>query len=330
MFQNNLNWLACPNCSSDLVLDDTQKTQGEEIIEGQLACVACKAVFPIRNGIPRFAGLEKSDFDNFGYQWSRWGQIQIDRIGNHQLSEQRLLDETDWGAEWFQNKIVLDGGSGAGRFSDVAAGLGARIIAVDISQAIDACRENLSIHGDKVLCIQASLFELPLKKEILDGAFSLGVIQHTPEPEKVIPSMVRHLKPGGRLAVNFYEKNFSSKLQPVKYALRLFTPRLRPENLLSLCKAFVRVFFPISYAIRNIRKVRLLSHFLPICSVHNPELTKDQQRAWTLLDTFDWYGPKYELRQSHVRLRALLEKLKLSDIRARSGVVQATKPSDLS
>ncbi|MBC8445127.1 MAG: hypothetical protein H8D75_00660, partial [Rhodospirillaceae bacterium] len=61
---------------------------------------------------------------------------------------------------------------------------------------------------------------------------------------------------------------------------------------------------------------------------HNPELTKDQQRAWTLLDTFDWYGPKYELRQSHVRLGALLEELKLSDIRARPGVMQATRPLD--
>lgn len=329
MFQNILNWLACPNCSSDLVLADTQKTQGEEIIEGRLTCHACKALFPITNGIPRFAGHEKSDFDNFGYQWNRWGQVQIDRFSNHRLSEDRLLAETDWEADWFQDKIILDGGSGAGRFSDVAAGFGAQIIAVDISQAIDACRKNLSIHGDKVHCIQASLFELPIKKKILDGAFSLGVIQHTPEPEKVISSIVSHVKPGGKLAVNFYENNFWTKLQPIKYALRLFTPGLQQETLLTLCQVFIRVFFPISYAIRNIRKVRLLSHFLPICSVHNPQLTKSQQHAWTLLDTFDWYGPKYELRQNHTRLGALLEELELSEIRTRPGVVQATKPLDL-
>lgn len=326
MNQTLLNYLACPKCSSDLTLSDTNETKGEDITKGELVCQGCKAVYPIHTGIPRFTGHEKSDFDNFGYQWNRWGHVQIDRLSNHHLSEDRLLGETEWGADWFKGKVILDGGSGAGRFSDVAAGLGAQIIAVDISHAIDACRENLSIHGDNVHCIQASLFELPLKKDILDGAFSLGVIQHTPEPEKVISSMVSHLKPGGKLAVNFYEKDFWTKLQPIKYALRLFTPSLKPKTLLSLCKAFVRVFFPVSYAIRNIRKVRLLNHSLPICSVHSPELTKDQQKTWTLLDTFDWYGPKYEIRQNHQRLKSLLEEMELHDIRARTGVVQATKP----
>ncbi len=327
MFLKVLNWLACPRCSSDLVLTDTQKAEGEDIIEGRLACQACKADFPVRGGIPRFAGKEQTDFDNFAYQWNRWGQVQIDRIGGHRLSEQRLLAETGWGPDWFEGRVILDAGCGAGRFADIAAGFGAEVIAVDISQAVDACRENLSLHGDRVHCIQGSIFQLPLKKDIVEGAFSLGVIQHTPEPEKAIASIASHTKPGGKLAVNFYEKNFSTKLQPVKYALRLVTPHLKPKTLLALCKALVGVFFPISYAIRNIRKVRLLSHFMPICSVHSPELTKSQQYTWTLLDTFDWYGPKYELRQNHHRLGVLLGELDLSDIRTRPGVVQATKPS---
>lgn len=77
----------------------------------------------------------------------------------------------------------------------------------------------------------------------------------------------------------------------------------------------------------GIRKVRLLNVMLPICAVHDPALTKAQQYTWTLLDTFDWYGPKYELRQSHRRLGALLHELKMSDVRTRPGVIQATKPS---
>ena len=327
MSEKIISLLACPSCSSDLQLSDTlKKADDDDIIEGALMCQGCNINFPIRNGIPRFAGDEQTDFTNFGYQWNRWGQVQIDRLSAHRLSEKRLLAETGWDVSWFKNKIILDGGCGAGRFADVAANFGAEIIAVDISQAIDACRENLSLHGNKVHCIQASLFDLPLKKDILDGAFSLGVIQHTPEPEKAITSIVSHIKPKGNLAVNFYEKNFWPALQVIKYALRLFTPYLSPGALLVLSKVLVRVFFPITYAIKNIRKVRLLSHFLPICSVHNPELSKDQQYSWTLLDTFDWYGPKYEIRQKHTRLGALLGELGMDNIQSRPGVIQATKP----
>lgn len=322
-----LDWLACPECGEGLTLTAPLPAGAGEVDEGRLACGGCPAEYPIRAGIPRFAGDQERDFENFAYQWRRWGQVQIDRLAGHRLSEGRLFAETGWAREWFAGKLVMDVGCGAGRFADVAVGLGAEVIALDISGAVDACRVNLAPWGNKVHCIQASLFALPLKKDIADGAFSLGVIQHTPVPERAVASIIAHLKPGGRLAVNFYERNWWPLLQPIKYALRLFTPRLKPARLLALCRALVAALFPISRALGGIRKVRLLNVMLPICAVHDPALTRDQQYAWTLLDTFDWYGPKYELRQSHRRLGTLLRELAMSDVRTRPGVIQATKPS---
>jgi len=326
MFEKLTDWLKCPKCGADLAFYGPVSEDGGEILDGSLRCRGCGDVYPVKGGIPRFAGDDSSDFENFGYQWNLLGNIQIDRLAGHRLSEGRLLSETGWDPDWFKGKVVIDCGCGAGRFADVAAGLGAEVIAVDISRAVEACRKNLAVHGERVHCIQASIFDLPLKPGVIDAVFSLGVIQHTPDPEKAVASMVSILKPGGRLAVNFYEKNIWPWLQPVKYALRLFTPSWKQETLLGFCKALSRLFFPLTYAIRNIRKVRLLSHVLPICAVHNPELSRQQQYDWTLLDTFDWYGPRYEKRQRHSRLGELLTELKMENIRTRPGVVQAVKP----
>ncbi len=326
MFAKLTDWLACPKCGADLTLESPAPDGGGDILDGALTCRGCAAAYPVRGGIPRFAGDDSHDFENFGYQWNLLGQVQIDRLAGHRLSEGRLLAETGWDRDWFKGKVVLDCGCGAGRFADVAANLGAEVIAIDISHAVEACRETLALHGERVHCLQASLFELPLKPGVIDAVFSLGVIQHTPDPEKAVAAMTSVVKPGGRLTVNFYEKNIGPWFQPFKYTLRLFTPSWRPEILFGFCKALVGFFFPLSYAIRNIRKVRLLSHVLPICAAHNPDLTKAQQREWTLLDTFDWYGPRYESRQKHTRLAQLLAELDMEDIKSRPGVVQARKP----
>ena len=43
--------LCCPVCKGDLVLSVTCENE-KEILEGELHCAACKADYPIREGIP--------------------------------------------------------------------------------------------------------------------------------------------------------------------------------------------------------------------------------------------------------------------------------------
>ncbi len=325
MYRALLPLLACPACGADLTLDEPAGDGDGEIIDGMLQCSGCATGFPISGGIPRFVDDDGAAFENFEYQWQRWGRVQIDRFAGHRLSEARLLNETGWDRDWFQGRVILDGGCGAGRFADVAAGLGATIIAVDISRAVNACRDNLATHGGRVHCIQGSLFSLPLKAEVADAAYCIGVIQHTPDPEGAVAALVRHVRPGGRLAVNFYERDIWPRLQPVKYALRLFTPRLGPEALLALTRALVAMFYPLTRALAKIRVVRLINHVFPICAVHDPALDAEQRRLWTLLDTYDWYGPKYETRQKHRRIGELMGELGLKDIETRPGVARGVK-----
>lgn len=324
MHHRLLDLLACPGCGGDLALEPTH-VDGEDVVDGRLRCRGCGREAPVTGGIPRFAGAAAAPYGNFETQWRRWGRVQIDRLSGHTLSEGRLLNETGWERDWFQGRLILDAGCGAGRFADVAAGLGAEVIAVDISGAVDACRDNLAARGARVHCVQASLFALPLKPAVADGAYCVGVIQHTPDPEGAVASVAAALKPGGRLAVNFYERDLWPKLQPLKYGLRLFTPRLAPETLHRLCRALVAVFFPLSRLLSRIRGLRLLNHVLPICAVHDPALSREQQVLWTLLDTFDWYGPVHEIRQRHGRIAQVLRDLGMRDVEARPGIARAVR-----
>lgn len=322
-----LDLLVCPNCrhQPSLVLGAAEEKAGE-IESGTLSCPSCGSSWPIRGGIPRFVAADEDYCDNFGFQWRHWKAVQVDRLSGHDLSERRFLADSGWEPGWLKDRLILDCGCGAGRFTDVAAGLGARVVACDLSDAIESCFETTRAHGDRVACIQASLFCLPLRRESFDGLFCMGVIQHTPDPARVMGTLPDFLAAGGRLAYNFYEADFWPKLQPLKYALRLVTPHLATGTTLALSKALVGALFPLSYALSRIPKVRLLNHLLPICSTHHPRLSREQQFTWTLLDTFDWYGPRYENRQKHLEVARLMHDLGLAVAEARPGIVNARKP----
>ena len=204
-----LDILACPGCRADRPFNlEVDAEEGSDVISGVLNCRACAAEFQIANGIPRFVSTAEDYCHNFGFQWQNWKNIQIDRLSGHGLSETRFFNDSRWEPGWLRDKLVLDAGCGAGRFADVAALHGARVVACDISTAVDACRNVLLIHGERVECVQASLYDMPFRDGVFDAVFCMGVIQHTPDPEKVIVGLPTYVRPGGRVAYNFYEEGF--------------------------------------------------------------------------------------------------------------------------
>lgn len=324
-----LEYLVCPTCPGETRLALVAGSRvGDEIVEGMLACPGCGGSFPISQGLPRFVPSSDDYCGNFGFQWNRWKNLQIDRLAGHGLSGRRFFADSGWDPAWLKDRLVLDCGCGAGRFADVAAQAGARVIACDISQAVLAARENTAVWDGRVQPVQASLFDLPLRKGAFDGVFCMGVIQHTPDPERLVGGLPAFVRPGGRLALNFYEADFWPWLQWIKYALRLVTPYLPNAATLALCRALVAVFFPVTALFARLPVLRTLNVAIPICAVHNPELSPEQRRAWTLLDTFDWYSPRYEKRQNHRRLARLVEEAGLDDVASRPGVVTARRSGD--
>lgn len=327
MHASLVDWLICPDCRADapLQLQVSEEEQGQ-ILEGELACAHCRSRFPIRRGTPRFVSTAEDYCGNFGFQWQRWKAVQIDRLEGHHLSETRFFDNVPWDPEWMKGRWILDAGCGAGRFSDVAASHGAHVVACDLSDAVDACRENTIANAERVHTVQASVYALPFREGSFDAAFCFGVIQHTPDPRRTMETIPRYVRSRGLLAYDFYERTPWERPWVPHFFFRRFTPRWPTRRLLAFSHLLTALFFPLAWVVSRVPLLRSLCPLLPIAINSSKGLSLRAQYQSTVLDTFDRYGPLFEQRQHFREVAALLSRLGLQDILGRPGAVSARLP----
>ena len=79
--------------------------------------------------------------------------------------------------------MVLEVGSGAGRFTEILLKHGAIVHSIDYSNAVDANAINNG-HHENLTLVQADIRRIPFPKAIYDYVVCLGVIQHTPNSEE--------------------------------------------------------------------------------------------------------------------------------------------------
>ncbi|MCK5171888.1 MAG: class I SAM-dependent methyltransferase, partial [Planctomycetes bacterium] len=113
MKQAFLEILRCPECSSQLSLQDFSK-DNEEIENGMLVCRNPEHTYPVINHIPRFVPKENYSA-NFGFQWNLFKKTQLDSHSGLPISRDRFLNYSGWSPEELKGKLVLDMGCGAGR-----------------------------------------------------------------------------------------------------------------------------------------------------------------------------------------------------------------------
>jgi SAM-dependent methyltransferase len=232
-----LDLLACPSCGHDLTLT-VRARDGEEILEGDLRCTSCSQNFPIRRGIPRFAELigevEAATAEAFGYEWTRYSELA-------QRYKQQFLD---WirpvNAEFFRNRLILEGGCGKGRHTALAAEFGARaIVAMDLSVAVEAAFANTR-QLPNVHIVQADLNHPPVKR-VFDYAFSIGVLHHLPDPERGFHALVSKLRPGGSISAWVYGREGNGWIVHIVSPLRERVFTKLPHALLDLLSAGLTV-----------------------------------------------------------------------------------------
>ena len=235
MKEKLLAYLVCPSCNASLDLSVT-RTESEEIIEGALRCRNCATSFPISAGVPRFADLAGVESDKrataagFGWQWQHFTQEDA------RYAEQFLGWIAPVTPEFFRDKVVLEGGCGKGRHTQLAARWGAReVIGIDLSAAVDtAFAATRSLPNAHI--IQADVYRLPLARKF-DYAFSVGVLHHLPDPRGGFISLASKVKPGGHISAWIYgaENNewITRFVNPVRERI---TSRIDQRALLQLSK----------------------------------------------------------------------------------------------
>lgn len=265
--------------------------------------------FPIIKNIPRIAELHNYT-ENFGVQWNLFSATQIDK-GSKQQSELRLFVETKWDLQDLTGKNILEVGSGAGRFSRVLLEkTNGNLWSVDYSSAVEANNSNNhAIAPERFHLFQASIYEMPFPDNSFDKVLCLGVLQHTPDFEKSVASLIGKAALDGEIVVDFYPINgWWTKLH-AKYLLRPITKRMGHEKLLKFIGNNVDWMISASRFLHKI-KLGVLSRFLPVVDINTipSELSDSEFREWVLLDTFDMFSPEYDTPQRIDAVARMFEK----------------------
>jgi len=290
-----LSILRCPGCGKAL-------DQGER---EEYLCAHCNRIFPVVGDVPRFVNAD-SYADSFGFQWQRYRRTQLDTEERGQ-SESDFRRRTGFMPADLEGKLVLDVGCGMGRFAEVATRWGARVVGIDLSAAAGVAARNL--RDRQFVALQADVYALPFAPESFDYIYSIGVLHHTPDCEKAVKVLPKYLKPGGYLAVWLYSGY--NKWYRFSDMYRKVTHRMPPRMLHGMLRVLVPVFNGID---RGLRAVPVVGKPMAGAVHHVFPVNRNPSPEWRVLDTFDWYSPRYQSKHTYEQVFRWFEHCGLEDL----------------
>ena len=301
--------LSCLGCGGKLDSDQS----------GGFVCRACQRAYPNANGIARFVDAQQYAA-SFGFQWHRYQKVQLDH-DERRVEDRDFRMKTGLRPEELQGKLVLDVGCGMGRFAEVATRWGARVVGVDLSAAAEVAAKNLK--DREFVAFQADVFALPFLPGSFDIIYSVGVLHHTPDCEAAVKMLEKYLKPGGILAVWLYSGY--NKWYRFSDIWRHYTSSMKPTTLHTILKVAVPVLYNTQLVLNKVPLVGppvagLMHHVFPVNRQKNSELR--------MLDTFDWYSPKYQSKHTYEQVFRWYEAMGMEDMRVgeTSIAVRGRKP----
>ena len=240
---------------------------------------------------------------NFSMEWHIHKGTQLDSMTGTMESEKTLIDKTDFDLSKVKDKLVLDAGCGAGRFAEVLARYGANVVGVDMSDAVNSARDNLKGYPN-VQIVRADIMDLPFADGTFDYIFSIGVLHHTPNTEQAFKVLPRFLKKGGELAVWVYSNEgiIRKVYNRISEFYRLFSTNLPLKVLYVLCYGAIPLYY--------LKKIPVLGKILMVLlpsSIHSGW-------RWMILDTFDWYSPRYQWKHTYREVEQWFKHMGMVDI----------------
>lgn len=224
----------------------------------------------------------------YSLQWDRF------RIVRPEEDRATFRSRTGLGADDLAGALVLDAGCGMGRYLRVAAELGARVVGIDLSAAVVAAREvNRDRPGSTF--VRGDLLRPPFRDGQFDHIYSLGVLDHTPDPRAAFLALARLLRPGGRIVVWVYPRERPA-LERIIAIHRAISTRLP----LALLVALSRLTAPLGGLKRRLLFSRnpLLARTGVALNVLTIGVSMHPDPEVRVCDTLDWYAPKFMSRHT--------------------------------
>ena len=299
-----------------------------EITEAILHCRSCQAEYPVIDGIPRFnpdaaddypdffvrhrgrfrtsraaevdsfQSLHKETKRSFGFQWLRY------RVTDHQENRDHFFRRTAMQPGTLSGQLFFEAGCGMGRYLKVFTDEpGAEVVGLDLSLAVNrAYSENQA--NPLIHVVQGNIMQLPFRRQTFDHVYSIGVLHHTPSTEEAFHSIAKLAKPGGRVSIWVYHVWCPPHLTGVKAvhatlkgkvtdALRVVTTRLPHRLLHYMCYLAIPYGWLQGLVWKASDPVKVLGS--PLLLVH---VAIHPDANVRLLDTFDWYSPRYQWKHT--------------------------------
>lgn len=287
-------FLCCPRCGANVVLDETNAAH--------VRCAAsCGIVATIRDGVIDFVAVDHDDrgsMKGFGYQWSEILKEDFadNVIYGHNLgsSKELITKGQKIDAASIAGLRAIDIGCGHGNYSRALAAMGAKVLAVDLSESVYRCaeEERRRSYGD-ITFMRADVLNLPFAPGSADMVLSIGMAHHTPDPQRAVRVAAECVKPGGRLLLYLYEPRAVGYVT-LRHLFPL--PHYVPNPLLLLFCRLLAV--PVSIYLSLRRRSRLNVSFY----------------RNVVLGLFDAYGPEYSFVINETTIRQWMVDCGFTDI----------------
>jgi SAM-dependent methyltransferase len=288
--------------------------------EGTLRRRECAREYPIVAGSPVMlrrvpsehgvqadpeADVRRRTAESFAYEWEHFGELR--RESERNFREYIRPHEP----ASLKGSLVLDVGTGSGRHSYEAHRLGARVVAVDVGEAIHVARRNLP---SDVVTVQADAEELPFEDEAFDLVMAIGVLHHLPDPRRALKSLARLVRPGGHIQIYVYwipSRRWHRFLLRLVGAARRVTTRMPRPLLRTLCyplAAVLYTMFVLPYRLsRRIRGLDRVAVALPL------KAYADYPFRVCVNDQFDRFSAPLEWRFTAEEVDTMLGKVGFTD-----------------
>lgn len=248
--------------------------------------------------------------ENFGKQWARFQDIQLDSTNGTSISKDYLEHLIGCRLEALAGKTVLEIGAGAGRFTEHLVRHARFVVAVDLSDAIFV---NAALGAGNLVAAQADLLDMPPMTRKFDLVYCRGVLQHTPAPEESIARLHRWVEPTGFVAFDIYAAGTLGTFG-AKYVLRPVVRRLFTyDSFLAFLERHAEWILRLRWKVKPFlpwKTKQVLDFALPVYDYRGVfPLRDDQLVEWGKLDTLDAMFAKHDHPMEYEEVMALLRRL---------------------